>query len=86
MRQGVIIASLIGSFLVFALTIDLFDTLFMFVLFGIIPGRVEPLSANQMLLIYAVASLGTIAYALRGRITLLVRLLAPVARQHSRAS
>lgn len=86
MRQGVIIANLTGSFIVFALTIDLFDTLFMFVLFGIVPGRTEPLSANQMLFIYSAASIVTVAYALRGRFVAMARSLRAGQRQQSRAS
>ncbi|MES2876334.1 MAG: hypothetical protein V4678_02565 [Patescibacteria group bacterium] len=75
MRQLFIVFSLIGSFIVFSLTINLFDTMFMFLLFGILPGRAEPLSANHMLTIYSVATTGVIGYAVHTQVIALAKLL-----------
>jgi hypothetical protein len=74
MRQVVVWLSLTGSALVFALTIDLFDVMVMFLLFGILPGRIEPLSADQMLAIYGVATASVCLYSLRSTLLGLVRL------------
>ena len=65
MRQMVIGLSLLGSLLIFALTVDLFDTIVLFLLFGILPGRTAPLSPDQMLTIYAVISVFVIALSLK---------------------
>jgi hypothetical protein len=75
MRRLVIIASLVGSLTVFALSIDLFDALFMFIFFGVIPGRVEPLPAFEMLMVYSIAGLIVVTFALRGWIAQLVHSL-----------
>jgi hypothetical protein len=74
MRQVVVWMSLAGSAFILALTINLFDGLFMFLLFGILPGRVEPLSADQMLAIYGMATASVCVYALRSTLQSLVRL------------
>lgn len=74
MRQAIIWLNVIGMFIMFALTIDLFDALVMFLLFGILPGREEPLSANQMLSIYAAATLFVCGYAMRSTVQSLLRL------------
>lgn len=68
MRQIIITTSLIGSLAIFALTIDLFEHVVMFALFGFIPGRSEPLSANQMLAIYSFATLCATSYQLRAHL------------------
>lgn len=68
MRQLIIAFSLIGSFVVYAAVVDLFDTLVMFLLFGILPGRSEPISANHMLSIYTFASIAVLVYAFRVRL------------------
>lgn len=83
MRQVIVSLSLIGSFMVLALTIDLFDSLVMFLLFGILPGRVDPLSANQMLGIYATASVLVGGYALRPAVGNLFR---PAPNRQTRGS
>jgi hypothetical protein len=83
MRQAVICMSLIGSFIVFALTIDLLNSIFMFLLFGILPGREEPLSANHMLAIYALATVFVFAYATR---TTVQSLLRPAPKRQTRGS
>ena len=72
MRQTLIIASLVGSTVIFALVIDLFDTLFMFLLFGILPGQGQRLSANEMLTIYGGAAAAVLIYGLRARLSALV--------------
>lgn len=68
MRRTLIITSLLGSLVIFALTIDLFDAIFMFVFFGVTPFRAEPIPAVQMLLVYSLTASVIIVYALRGRI------------------
>ena len=68
MRQVIIGLSLLVSFVIFALTVQLFDVLVMFLLFGILPGQARPLSANQMLAIYGGATVLVAGYALRGHI------------------
>ena len=65
MRQIVIGLCLLGSLLIFALTVDLFDTIVLFLLFGILPGRTAPLSPDHMLSIYAVVSVFVIGFSLR---------------------
>jgi len=77
MRQLIIAFSLTGSFALFALVTNLFDTAVMFLLFGILPGQTEPLSANQMLAIYATASVFVSLYALRPGIVTISNLLSP---------
>lgn len=73
MRRFIIIASLAGSFLIFALTIDLFDAIFMFVFFGVLPFKATPIPATEMLAIYSLAGVAVVAYALRNRLSALVR-------------
>ena len=73
MRQAIIWLNLTGSFIVFALTIQLFDVVVMFLLFGIIPGRIEPLSADQMLAIYGAAAAVVCLYSLRSTLQYVVR-------------
>ncbi|GEM_PF-1560627 len=68
MRRSLIATSLAGSFIIFSLTIDLFDAIFMFVFFGVIPFTTEPIPAMQMLLVYMAAGLFVLSYALRFRI------------------
>lgn len=80
MRQTAIATSLLGSFVLFALTINLFDTLVMFLLFGILPGQDTPVSANQMLAIYAGATVIVVTYALRGSVVLILKALRPTRR------
>lgn len=62
MRQVLISASLTGSFVVYALTINLFDSLLMFLLFGILPDGTEQLTPNQMLMMYLMIALGITSY------------------------
>jgi hypothetical protein len=59
MRKYVIISSLIGSAVIFCMVIDVFDSLFMFLLFGMIPGVDTPLTPQQMLLLYALIATTT---------------------------
>jgi len=77
MRQLIIAFSLTGSFSLCARVTNLFDTAVMFLLFGILPGQTEPLSANQMLAIYATASVFVSLYALRPGIVTISNLLSP---------
>jgi hypothetical protein len=70
MRQATIVLSLAGSFMLYALTVNLFDTIFMFVLFGILPSRTEPLSADQMLAINGTATMIVLAFMSRGLFSL----------------
>lgn len=65
MRQMIIGLSLLGSLLIFALTVDLFDMIVLFLLFGILPGRTAPLSPDHMLTIYAVVSVFVIGLSLK---------------------
>lgn len=44
--------SLSGSLMIFGMVTDLPDTMLMFLLFGIVPGRTEPVSAELMLVSY----------------------------------
>lgn len=86
MRQAIIFLSLLGSFTVFALTVQLFDILVMFLLFGILPGQATPLSANQMLVIYSAATGFVTLYALRGSIATFLKLLRTKSQSTSRAT
>lgn len=65
MRQAIITLCLFGSFIVFALTVNLFDTLVMFILFGILPNDTTRVSPDQMLLIHGGSALVITLYALR---------------------
>ena len=69
MRQLIIASSLIGSFLIFSMVVNLLVTLVMFLLFGILPGRPEPVSANNMLAIYTAATIVVAGYAFRSNIS-----------------
>ncbi len=84
MRQLLTFLNLTGSFIVLALTIDLFDTMFMFLLFGILPNRSESLSANQMLIIYGTASAIVAGFALRSSLMVLFDSFKLSRSQHSR--
>lgn len=75
MRRLLIIASLAGSITIFALSIDLFDSLFMFVLFGVVPFKAQPIPATEMMLIYSLAGLAVLTYAFRGSLQSLLRSL-----------
>lgn len=68
MRRAITMINLIGSFIVFGLTIGLFDTLVMFLLFGLIPGRDVALSATQMLTFYGVLVACIAAVSMRGSV------------------
>ncbi len=83
MRQLLTYLNIFGSFIVLALTIDLFDTMFMFLLFGVLPNRSEPLSANQMLMIYGAASVIVAGFAVRSSVVLLLSSLKFIYRQRS---
>ena len=86
MRQAITVISLLGSFMVFALTIDLFDSLFMFVLFGVVPGRAEPIAANQMLSIYAASTIVVLLFSVRQQIIAVLRFARFSATRRSSAS
>ena len=73
MRQFVIYGSLFGSLTILMLTINLFDTLLMFIFFGIVPNSTQQLSANQMLTVHGSIALLLAAYAFRRKITSLVQ-------------
>jgi hypothetical protein len=62
MRQAIIIFCHLGSLTVLAASTDLFEHFVMFVLFGFLPGREQPLSANQMLAIYGFATVAVFAF------------------------
>jgi hypothetical protein len=81
MRESLIISSIVGSFIIFCLSIDFFDALIMFVLFGVLPGQVSPLSASSMLVIYTSAATVVGMYALRGSVSMVVQAFASRARQ-----
>lgn len=83
MRNSLIKVSLAGSLIVFALTIDLFDAIFMFVFFGIVPLKAEPIPAVQMLLVYTAAGLFVLTYAFRANIK---PLLHSLRRKETRAN
>ncbi len=52
MKRSITYASLFGSVIIFCLATNFIETLFMFLLFGFIPGRSEPFSAQEMLAFY----------------------------------
>ena len=52
MRRAVIYTCLIGWLVIFCLTIDFFESLTMFLLFGIVPWSHISLSAQNMLTFY----------------------------------
>jgi hypothetical protein len=62
MNRALIIASLSGSFLVYGAVINLYDTLLMFMFFGILPGGINRVSADQMFLMYEIIGLALSAY------------------------
>lgn len=86
MRQAIVAVSLLGSLTIFALSVHLFDTLVMFLLFGILPGQERQLSANQMLTIYFAATAIVTLYGLRGATVSLTRMLRAKSQRAPRAS
>lgn len=52
MRRSIIYTCLIGSLAIFCLTSGLIEAIVMFLLFGIVPGRVQALSAQEMMAFY----------------------------------
>ena len=73
MRQVVIIASHMGSFVFFALATNIFEHAFLFALFGILPHQVEPLSPDQMLWFYTILAICGAAFFARKSITDIIR-------------
>lgn len=83
MRESLIITSLIGSFIVFCMSIDLFNAVVMFVLFGILPGQTNPLPAASMLAIYSAGAVLIAIYALRGGVAVILQAFTRSARRSS---
>lgn len=54
MKQTIIYSSLVGWFILFCLATNLFESIAMFLLFGIVPWSSTALSAQSMLLFYFV--------------------------------
>lgn len=68
MRQAVIYVSLCGSLILYMLTINLFESMLLFVLFGLMPGSEQQLSAAQMLTIHGVIGSALASYVARRHI------------------
>jgi hypothetical protein len=68
MRKLIIVFNLLGSAIVFGLSIDAYDSFVMFLLFGIVPGSETPLSASEMLALHATASFILIAAMMAGHL------------------
>lgn len=64
MRQIIIGLNLLGSFVIFAMTINLFETTVMFLLFGILPSSVQPVDATHMLIVYVWSGIAVLWYVL----------------------
>lgn len=80
MRQAITILCLVGSFVIFSLTINLLEVVVMLLLFGILPDRNEPIPANVMLAVYAASGafvLGYIAQRNLTRLMLYIRSVLP---------
>lgn len=86
MRQATTILSLLGSFIIFALTVNLFETSVMFVLFGILPDGSQRLSANQMLTIYLAATVLVLGNAFRSSTAGAISALRSHRPKHSHAA
>jgi ABC-type glycerol-3-phosphate transport system permease component len=56
MRRFIITSSLIGSLIIFLLTLNVPDSLVMFILFGMIPGTSTVVSAGQMQSLWLVSA------------------------------
>lgn len=57
MRNSLIFLSLFGSFIIFSMTINLFEVALLFVLFGIVPNSDIVISANRMLVLFGATTL-----------------------------
>lgn len=56
MRRTVIQGCLIGWLVIFGISINLFETVILFLLFGIVPWETAPLSAQFMLTFYTLVA------------------------------
>lgn len=52
MKAAITYACLLGSLVIFCLAVNIFETLVMFLLFGVVPGQTTPLAAQDMLAFY----------------------------------
>lgn len=86
MRQILICLNLTGCFVVYALSIDLFENAVLFLLFGILPGREQPVPATEMLAVYAGAALLVLGYAMKTTLKSLVLAAVSIRLKHSQAS
>ncbi len=65
MRRAVIYSCLIGWLVIFCLTINLFESVTMFLLFGVVPWSQAALSAQSMLVFYYTTALAIVVITLR---------------------
>ncbi len=65
MRRAVIYSCLIGWLVIFCLTINLFESVTMFLLFGVVPWSQAALSAQSMLVFYYTIALAIVVISLR---------------------
>lgn len=74
MKRTITYINLFGSLLIFCFATNIFDSIFMFLFFGIVPGRVDPISAQEMLAFYFSVSMILVTVILRKRLNNLPRI------------
>lgn len=69
MRRAIIYSCLIGQLVIFCLASKLFESITLFVLFGVVPWQSTPLSPQVMLSIYSLIIATLIVVSFRKQIT-----------------
>ena len=77
MKRGITYTSLFGSAIIFCLATNFIETLFMFLLFGFIPGKSEPFSAQEMLAFYVCVLGFLVIVSMQKRLSELANLAQP---------
>ena len=71
MRRAIIYSCLVGQLVILCLVTNAFESLTMFVLFGVVPWQSTPLSPHAMLSFYYLAAGTIITFCFRKQITAL---------------
>lgn len=69
MRRAIIYSCLLGQLVIFCLVTNMFESITMFMLFGVVPWQTSPLSPQSMLLFYCFAASTVITLSARKQFT-----------------
>lgn len=68
MRRAIIYSSLVGQLVIFCLASNIFESITMFLLFGVVPWQTSPLSPQIMLSFYYLAASSILVFCFRKQI------------------